>query len=303
MGGYFGGMLARGGEEVTLIARGAHLEAIQDRGLTLKSQLFGESTLSVKATDDPGQLDGPVDLVLFCVKTYDLAAAAAQIRPLVGPDTAVIPVQNGIEVPARLGQILGAEHVLGGMTYVAGNIEAPGVVAQRGGAGELIFGELEGGTSRRAEGLLDFFQRAGLPTELRADIRTRLWEKFVVICATGGVLALLRLPFGPVFASAEASELMQGVMGEVGAVAQASRVELPEYAVERLFTYLKDNMAPTGRSSQLQDLQAGRRLELEFLNGTTVRLGRQLGVPTPLNSVIYAALKPYVDGPPELPAE
>lgn len=302
IGGYFGGLLARGGAEVVLIARGAHLRAIQERGLILKSQLFGEFTIPVQATDDADQV-GEMDLVLFCVKAYDLEEAARQCRSLVGPNAAVIPVQNGIDVPERLEGILGEGRVLGGMTYVAGKIEAPGVVAQRGTSGELIFGELGGGTSGRAERILDFFRQAGLPAELRTDIRVRLWEKFIVICATGGVLALLRMPFGAVFASPEASELLRGVMGEVAQIARASGVDLPEGTVERLYDFLRAKMAPVAKSSQLQDLEAGRRLELEFLNGTAVRLGRELGVPTPLNFAIYAALKPYVDGPPVLSEE
>ena len=297
MGGYFGGMLARGEADVTFIARGAHLKEMRAQGLTLKSQLFGEFTVPVQATDDADQV-GVVDLVLFCVKAYDLEDAARQCRSLVGPNTAVIPLQNGIDVPEQLERILGEGRVLGGMTYVAGKIEAPGVVVQRGTAGELIFGELAGGTSARAGRILDFFRQAGLPAELRTDIRVRLWEKFTVICATGGVLALLRMPFGAVFASLEASELLRGVMGEVAQIARASGVDFPEGTVERLYGFLREKMAPSAKSSQLQDLEAGRRLELEFLNGTAVRLGRELGVATPLNFAIYAALKPYVDGPP-----
>ncbi len=295
MGGYFGGMLVRGGADVTFIARGAHLEEMRSRGLTLKSQLFGEFTVPVQATDDADPV-GEMDLVLFCVKGYDLEEAAQQCRSLVGLNTAVIPVQNGIDVPERLERILGEGRVLGGMTYVAGKIEAPGVVAQRGTSGELVFGELDGGTSGRAEGILDLFRQAGLPAELRTDIRVRLWEKFIVICATGGVLALLRMPFGAVFASPEASELLRGVMGEVAQIARVSGVDLPEGIVERLYDFLREKMGPSAKSSQLQDLEAGRRLELEFLNGTAVRLGRELGVATPLNFAIYAALKPYADG-------
>ena len=296
MGGYFGGLLARGGADVTLIARGAHLAAMRERGLTVRSELYGEFTVPVRATDDPIEV-GAVDLVLFCVKGYDLEAGARLSAPLVGPETTVIPVQNGIDIVERLEGIFGEGRVLGGMTYVGGKIEAPGVVAQGGPMGELIFGELAGGTSERAERIADFLRGSGIGVELLSDIRSRLWEKFTVICATGGVLAVARLPFGAVFASPEASELMRGVMGEVENLARASNAGLAEGTAERLFDFLKANMDPEGRSSQLQDLEAGRRLELEFLNGTAVRLGRELGVPTPLNFAIYAALKPHVDGP------
>ena len=225
MGGYFGGLLARGGADVTLIARGAHLAAMRERGLTVRSQLSGEFTVPVQATDDPGEV-GTVDLVLFCVKAYDLEAAARLGAPLVDSGTAVIPVQNGIDIAERLEEILGKGRLLGGMTYVGGRIEAPGVVAQGGPMGELIIGELAGGVSERVEGIADFLRDSGLSVELLSDIRSRLWEKFTVICATGGVLAVTRLPFGGVFASPEASELMRGVMGEVESLARASHVEL-----------------------------------------------------------------------------
>ena len=296
MGGYFGGLLARGGADVTLIARGAHLAAMRERGLTVCSQLSGEFTVPVRATDDPGEV-GRVDLVLFCVKAYDLAAAARLSAPLVGPETTVIPVQNGIDIAERLEEMLGKGRILGGMTYVGGRIEAPGVVVQGGPMGELIFGELAGGMSERTEGIAGFLRGSGIEVELLSDIHSRLWEKFTVICATGGVLAVVRLPFGAVFASPEASELMRGVMGEVESLARASGAGLAEGTAARLFDFLKANMDPEGRSSQLQDLEAGRRLELEFLNGTAVRLGLELDVPTPLNFAIYAALKPHVDGP------
>jgi len=297
IGGYCGGLLARGGADVTLVARGAHLRALQEQGLTLKSQRFGTFTVGVPATDDPARV-GRADLVLFCVKAYDLEAAARQCRPLVGPETAVIPVQNGIDIAERLEGVFGPGRVLGGLTYVAARIETPGIVVQQGAAEALIFGELEGGTSPRANRLERFLQGSGLPAELRADIRLELWEKFVVICATGGVLALLRLPFGPVFASPEAVALLRGVTEEVAAIARACGVDLAADAVARLLEYLRANMDAAARSSQLGDLEAGRRLELEFLNGTAVRLGRRLGVPTPLNFAIYAALKPYAEGPP-----
>jgi len=297
MGGFFGGVLARGDQDVTLIARGAHLEAIRTNGLTVKSQVCGDFTIPVQATDDLGEV-GPVDLVLFCVKTYDLETAAEQSRPLFGEKTLLIPVQNGIEVPDQLARLLGERHVLGGLTYVGGSIEAPGVVAQRGNTGELIFGELGGGKSPRVERVLSVLRQAGLDAVLDTDIRRKMWEKFIVICANGGVLALLRQPFGPVFASPEASQLMRGTMEEVYALARASGIDLPTGTVDRLLEFLKNNVNPAAQSSTLQDLLAGRRLELEHLNGAAVRLGRQLGVDTPINFVIYAALKPYVQGSP-----
>ena len=300
IGGFFGGVLARSSEGVTLIARGAHLEAIRANGLTVKSQVLGDFTVPVRATDDPREV-GPVDLILFCVKTYDLEAAAEQARPLLGENTVLIPVQNGIEVPDQLARLLGEKHVLGGLTYVGGSIEVPGVVAQRGKTGGLVFGELQGGKSPRAERILNALRQAGLDATLEADIHGKMWEKFIVISATGGVLALLRQPFGPIFASPEGSQLMRGTMEEVYALARASDIDLPEGTVDRLFAFLKNNVSPAAQSSMLQDLLAGRRLELEYLNGAAVRIGRKLGVETPFNFVIYAALKPYAQGSPTEP--
>jgi 2-dehydropantoate 2-reductase len=300
MGGFFGGALARSSKDVTLIARGAHLEAIRANGLTVRSQVLGDFSVPVRATDDPREV-GPVDLILFCVKTYDLEVAAEQARPLLGKDTLVIPVQNGIEAPDQLARLLGEKHALGGLTYVGGSIEAPGVVAQRGKTGELIFGELQGGKSPRTERVLSVLREAGLEATLDANIRAKMWEKFITICANGGVLALLRQPFGPIFASPEGIQLMRGTMEEVYALARASGIDLPEGTVDRLFEFVRNTVSPTAQSSTLQDLLAGRRLELEYLNGAAVRIGRKLGIDTPFNFVIYAALKPYVGGSPAEP--
>lgn len=295
IGGYLGALLARGGADVLLVARGPHLEALRRRGLTLESQLFGTFTVQPPARGEVRDW-GAVDVVLFCVKTYDLAAAAHQYRDLVGQHTAVIPVQNGIDVAEHLGAILGTEHILGGLTYVAGRLLEPGRVRQQGHARELVFGELEGSVTGRVREIADFLAAHGVPVDLHADMRLLLWEKFVVICATSGVLAVTRLPFGKVFACPETTALMRGVMEEVYAVGRRRGVPLSPDLVDRLLEYLQRQMAPEARSSQLTDLEAGRPLELEFLNGTAVRLGRESGVPTPLNYALYAALKPYVGG-------
>ncbi len=295
IGGFLGALLIRGGADVVLVARGPHLAAMQSRGLVLESQLFGTWSVRPLATADASSV-GRVDLVLFCVKTYDLAAAAYQCRAIVGADTAVIPVQNGIEAAEHLGAILGTEHILGGLTYVAGRLVEPGRVRQRGLARELVFGELEGGHSARAVALAAFLQQHGVPVQLRDDMQRLLWEKFVVICATGGVLAVTRLPFGQVFRSPEATALMRGVMAEVARIAPRRGVPLEAGTEDRLLAFLRSHMADDARSSQLQDLEAGRPLELEFLNGAAVRLGKETGVSTPLNFAIYAALKPHAAG-------
>lgn len=301
MGGYFGGLLARAGKDVTFVARGAHLAAIRAQGLTVRSAQAGDFSVQVPAIDDPATI-GEVDLVLFCVKTYDLESAAQQIRPLIGDHTLVLPVQNGIESPDRIARIVGPAHVLGGVSYVGASIQSPGVIVQAGISGKLLYGELTAGTSSRAAQLLATFQEAGIQAEHHSNIRTAMWEKFIVVCATGGVMALMRLPLGPIVDCAESRALFLSTMKEVEAVARAKGMVLPDGTAQRLFDYLVANMAPSGRSSQAIDLAAGRRLELEALNGAVVRLGREAGVPTPLNFAIYAALKPYINGPPALPA-
>ncbi|MBI3325709.1 MAG: 2-dehydropantoate 2-reductase [Nitrospinae bacterium] len=298
-GGFFGGLLARAGEKVTCIARGAHLEAIRARGLTVKSRLAGNFTLPVKATDDPREV-GPVELILFCVKTYDTDTAVEQIRPLVDQDTVILSVQNGIDNAERIARVVGSKPVIGAVAHVFSAVEAPGVIAQTAGPGRILFGELAGGTSPRTERLLSTFQGAGMAAELSPDIRVTLWEKFLFICGNGGVTALSRLPIGVIRACPETSALLRGVLEEVEAVARASGIALPVGCVDQVLAF-NASLEPGARASLYHDLAAGRRLELEALNGTVVRLGREYGIPTPFNFAIYAALKPYANGAPPLP--
>jgi 2-dehydropantoate 2-reductase len=295
-GGYFGGLLARAGEEVTFIARGAHLEAIRKNGLAVESVLAGDFSISATATDNPNDI-GPVDFVLFCVKAYDNAAAAEQIRPLIGPKTVVLSVQNGIDNEEKIGRIVGPEHVVGCVSYVSSTIKSPGVIAQTGGPGTLVFGEMQGGTSARTEALQNTLQNSGITAELHPDIQIALWQKFLGICGVNGITALTRLPMGEIVACKETHNLMRGTMQEVETVARASGANLPEGCVDQSMNFFS-SMAPSVRGSMYYDLAAGRRLELEVLNGTVVRLGGEHGIPTPINFVIYAALKPYLDGMP-----
>jgi 2-dehydropantoate 2-reductase len=294
-GGYFGGLLAQAGEDVTCIARGSHLEAICACGLTVKSGQWGDVTLRVEATDDPSTL-GQVDVVLFCVKTYDTEAAAQHIRPLIGPDTMVLSVQNGIDSPECLVRMVGPQAVVGAAAYVSSVIESPGVISHRAG-GHLIIGELDGGTSPRTEQLRTAFERARIPTELHPNIWVALWEKFVAICGFSGVTALMRLPAGPILACPESSTLYQSTLEEVEAVARATGLSLSADIVERSVVRI-----PAVYGSMYYDLVAGRRMELEALQGTVVRLGQECGIPVPMNFAIYAALKPYAAGTPTVPS-
>jgi 2-dehydropantoate 2-reductase len=225
IGGFFGGLLARAGEDVTFIARGANLEAIRERGLAVKSRFVGDFTVKARATDDPAEI-GPVDVVLFCVKAYDLETAAARMRPLIGPGTVVLPLQNGIDSAERIGRLVTPDAVIGGVAGVSAVLEAPGVIDHRG-SDRIHFGELAGGTSPRTERLLPVLRNAGIKAELRPDIRVALWEKFVRICGFSGLTALTRLPLSPVLGCPETRELFRGTLQEVDAVGHAEGVALP----------------------------------------------------------------------------
>jgi 2-dehydropantoate 2-reductase len=296
LGGLFGGLMARAGEDVWLIDRGAHLKAIVDHGLLLKA-VGGEAIeVEVKATDDPSE-PGPADLIVFCVKTYDLEEAARSALSLVADQTAILPVQNGVRAPDLLAGILGPEHVLGGVSYYQGTVETPGVVSFGRVSGRLYMGELTGGTSRRVERIRGRFAASGIDAEVHADIRSAMWEKLVLVCATGGVMAYFRKPIGPVLANPSGRAMLAGVMEEAEVVARAKGIGLPEGAARHMMSFIEGNMSPSARSSLLTDLLAGRRLELEALNGEIVRLGLELGIPTPHNTRVYNALKPYANGP------
>jgi 2-dehydropantoate 2-reductase len=298
-GGYFGGLLARAGEDVTFVARGANLQALRSRGLTVESRIAGSFTVAVQATDEPSEV-GPVDLVLFCVKTYDTDAAARSIRPLIRPSTMVLSLQNGVDNEGRIARAAGHPVGLGAAAYVVSAIKSPGVVAQTAGPGKIVLGELGGGESERTDRLREALQRAGIAAEVRPDIRTVLWQKFLFICAFSGVTAVSRLPIGTVLADPETSALFRGTSEEVEAVARADGIDLPDDCVEQAMTQATA-VEPWGRGSLHGDLAGGRRLELESLNGEVVRRGREHRVSTPLNFAIYAALRPYVGGAPASP--
>src|SRR5215203_746163 len=217
-GGYFGGLLARAGQDVTFIARGAHLEALRTRGLTVESKLAGTFTVSVQATDAPSEV-APVDLILFCVKTYDTNTAAESIRPLIEPDTMLISLQNGIDNAERIARAAGYTSRLGAVAYVVSAIKAPGVVAQTAGPGKIILGELSGGASARTERLRDVLQRARIMVEVHPDIRVILWQKFLFICAFSGVTAVTRLPIGTILGDPVTRALFRGEVERVAVFA------------------------------------------------------------------------------------
>jgi 2-dehydropantoate 2-reductase len=252
----------------------------------------------VQATDDPNEV-GPVDLILFCVKTYDTDTAAESIRPLIRPDTMPISLQNGIDNEERIARTTGHTSRIGAVAYVTSAIKAPGVVAQTSGPGKIIVGELSGGASGRAERLRDVLQGAGIAVEVHPDIRVVLWQKFLFIWAFSGVTAVTRLPIGTILADSATRALFWGTSEEVEAIVRAGDIDLPADCVEQAMATAAA-AEPWAHGSLYHDLAGGRRLELESLNGEVVRRGREYYVETPLNFAIYAALRPYVDGAPVL---
>jgi 2-dehydropantoate 2-reductase len=296
IGGNFGARLAAAGEDVALIARGAHLAAIRERGLKALSATVGDVHVRPRiATDDPGEV-GPVDVVLLATKLYDLEAAAASCKPLLGPDTAVISLLNGVDSEDRMIPILGREHVVGGAVYATAHVVEPGVVQHVSGPQRMAFGELDGGRSARLDAFDAVARAAGIETIYSDHIRQEIWRKFVLLAGVSGVTAVARVPLGRVGADPDLRQLMDEVVDEVLAVARAEHIGLDDDAERaRLETYMQ-NSAPDLRPSMLLDLEAGRRLELEGISGAVVRLGRQHGVATPINRTIWAALRPYADG-------
>jgi 2-dehydropantoate 2-reductase len=249
-----------------------------------------------RATDDPAEV-GPADLVLFCVKAYDTEDAAARLRPAVGPDTVILPVQNGIDSAERIGRIVGPRHVIGGLAGVSSVVAAPGVIEHRAGPDVIQLGELDGPPSPRVERVVEALRRAGIKAQARPDMRVALWEKFVLICGLSGLTALTRLPLGAVLACPETKTLFGQVMDETQVVGQATGVPVPGDHAAKMMKFFEGSDRAI-RGSLYYDLAAGRRLEIDTLNGTVVRLGREHRVPTPANFAVYAALKPYAEGPP-----
>ena len=290
VGGYYGGLLAKAGQELTFIARGAHLQAIRDKGLHVKS-VHGDFTVSpVKATDRPGEI-GAVDLVLVATKTYHTEEAAQAIKPLIGDNTVVISLQNGIDAAERIGSAVGMERMLGGATWLSAAIEAPGRIGQYSQFRRIALGELDGRITPRAQAVASAFATTPAVVELVPNIRQMLWTKFVFISAISALGGLTRVSMGEYRHVPEAREVLAQAMAEVAAVAQACGVALDADIVAKTLSFI-DAAAPDMRPSMQRDLEAGRMSELESLIGVVVRLGRERGVPTPVMRLAYALLKP-----------
>ena len=297
-GGYYGGALARAGNQVTMVARGPHLAAIRATGLQGNTVLLGDFHLDVDATDDMSSV-GPVDLVIFAVKSYGTNAAIRDMGPLVGDDTMIISTQNGIDSERLLGEALGTEHVLGCAATVSAKIDAPGVVTQGGGPGSLVIGEMgsadlnaQGAVTERVNDLVERCKAAGLAAETHEDIVMAIWEKFIFICALSGMTALTRKPIGEIFAQPSTTEMYLQVLAEVAEVGRAEGVALPGDIAQNTLAATQAR-EPFIIGSMGHDLIAGNPIEIGLLNGRVVELGKKHGIPTPANFAIEAALKPH----------
>ena len=296
VGGAFGAALANAGADVTFVARGAHLAAMRTTGLRVEGPRGDVHLSPTQATDDPGSI-GVVDLVLFCVKLWDVESAGAAIRPLVGPQTAVIPLQNGIDASERLAPILGNDAVMGGVAQISATIAEPGLIRQTGTFMRLVFGELDGRITQRGQAFLALCDRAGFDATLSDKIETELWMKFILLASNAAITAATRQPVGKLRDDPDISPYFAAAYQEVADVARARGVRLPDDAVEKITAGTR-NMPPAMMASMAVDLIRGNRIELPWLSGKVVQLGRELGVPTPVHGLLHAMLKPYVNGAP-----
>jgi len=294
VGGYFGAQLARAGHDVAFVARGRHLAALRERGLTVESAVGPVQDMPVTATDAPGDL-APADVVMFCVKLWDVETGARAVAPLLAGGGIVIPFQNGVESPQVLMRVLGEPRVAGGVAQIGAVIKAPGVIAHTGTMARLRVGAFAGGPRSAVQAFAAAGKSAGIDIEYTDDIRRALWEKFVFLVALSGTTALARQPIGVVRADADLRAAMAASMRETVALARAEGVDLDDAFVERQLAFV-DGLPGEMRSSLLNDLVAGNRLEAPWLAGAVARMAAAAGLPAPVNATIYAALKPYLNG-------
>jgi 2-dehydropantoate 2-reductase len=298
VGGYFGAKLAHAGQDVTFIARGAHLDAIRERGMEVRSAQLGDFVARAAAESDPARI-GPVDVVIVAVKAYDNDAAYPLIAPLIGAQTAVLTLQNGVDNVDQLARLVGPERVLGGTTYVATALESPGLIVQTGVHRSIIFGEVFGarGLTPRVQAIADALAPADIQVRAVPDARTPLWDKFVYLVPFSGFTGSARLPIGYLWAHAQVRDMYYAAAREVAAIAAAEGVRLSADRFETLRDYM-DNIPPTTRSSLLIDLEQGKRIEVEALQGAALRRAAAHGLPAPIVASLYAVLKPWASGNP-----
>ncbi len=294
LGGYFGARLAAAGNDVAFIARGAHLTAIREHGLRVESALGNLHLRDVVATDDPGTLS-PADVVMIAVKLWDTEAAAEAVRPLVRPGTAVVSFQNGVSKDDVLTSILGREAVIGGVGQIGVVIASPGVIRHTGTMAKLIFGELDNTRSSRVEALLDACTAAGIDAEIAENINLAIWQKFAFLVPMSACTASMRSTIGAIRANPQARAFLVDITREVVAVGRALGVNLADDFVEQRMAFV-ETLPPQMTASMQGDLARGNRLELPWLSGAVVELGKRTGVPTPLNRAVADILALYVDG-------
>jgi 2-dehydropantoate 2-reductase len=294
VGGFFGAKLAKGGADVTFLARGAHLEAIRTSGIAIESGAEVERVFPVRATDNPDELEVS-DFVLLAVKLWDTGAMLDRIRGAVGPDTTIISFQNGVLKDTYLRERFKPSQLMGGVAYVATTIDRPGVIRQTGPLQRFLFGEFDGKPSLRSQAFLQACLAGGIKAELSPNIERDIWEKYVFLVGLSGTTASMDSPIGPIRSNAQTRQFLLDVMREVVAVGRARGIDLPvDYAERRL--KLADDVSPAMTSSLHHDLRRGNRLEVAWLSGGVVTMGEQSGVPTPLNRAIHDILALRANG-------
>jgi 2-dehydropantoate 2-reductase len=291
VGGYFGGRLAQAGEDVVFIARGEHLRAITSKGLRVDS-INGDFRVDpAKATDDPATVD-EVDYILVAVKSWQLQEAIETMRPMVGKKTSIVPLLNGVEAPDQLSRVFGAERVLGGLCSLISMFSGPGHIRHAGADPTITFGELDHRRSDRGERLRSAFSRTeGVQVKIPEDIHVAMWKKFLLITPWGGLGALTRAPIGVTRSLPETRALLEHAMEEIYRLAQARKVAMERESINQAMGFL-DNLPYEGTASMQRDIMAGRPSEIDAQNGTVVRLGKEAGVATPVNGIIYSSLLP-----------
>jgi 2-dehydropantoate 2-reductase len=294
MGGYIGAKLTQAGYQVSFIARGAHLEAMKNNGLKIEGPDEALVIDPIFATSDPRDI-GPVDFVIFCVKLWDTEAAGEQCRDLIGPDTAVLSMQNGVDPEPVLSGILGREHVMGAVSEIGANIIEPGFVRRFTPFAIIRFGEFDQIRSARSIQFSEAITAAGLGAEHVDSISLTIWDKFLWLVGASALNCVTRQPFGPVREDPDTRALLRQIMEEVMAVANAKGISLTNENIEARLDYI-DSLPGEAKVSMALDLERGNRLELPWLSGAVARMGQELSIPTPANSVIYAALKHYIMG-------
>lgn len=290
VGGYYGALLAKKDHEVAFIARGAHLDAIRRHGLQIKTAAGESWILSARATDKPEEI-GSVDLLLFCTKTYDTEAAAQQSKALVGPTTTVVSLQNGLDAHEQIGGVVGMQHMIAGVTGILASLEAPGIIRNGSEISWIVVGELDGRRTERVQAVSDAFDGTGVDLEISENILAELWRKLLIVAPLAGCGSLTRLPVGDYRAVPETRMLIARLKQEIAALAAADHAALELGAVEDTLAGM-DQLPPLWRSSMQRDIESGHRSEIEAIIGIIGHKGRELGIPTPIADMVYAALLP-----------